>query len=423
MRINAKLSFKIYNSKEFWALLEKFLKAISMFFLIFVVAKNVDSNEFGYYILLEVLLSIGVVISIAGTDLTANKTITDIGKEKATILIFRYRLIFSICSCLFLLLFIVLSGTYSLSSPLIIGLLFFIFSPFAMTEQLYYDEGNYIAIYKVKIVFIVISILLRAGAAYSEYFLELMVVSFFCEILSPAYFFFKKKMFNNLRGAGISFNDYKMQFKHCIPVLLASLSIIGYSKIDQFMIGAMLDYGELAKYSIVVKISDSFVFLPAVIGALYLPKAYKTDFTNDFIANYFRLLFILSLLSISVSLLIYCAFMVVVGKELAVTWVGYFIYQLVIILNFTGVAISQFQIYSGRSFSRLIRVLVGLVINLFLNFLLIPIYGINGAIFSTVFSLFISNILLVYFTSERQYLIRLLFSIISFSQFKFSGVR
>jgi O-antigen/teichoic acid export membrane protein len=423
MLINAKLLFKIYNNKEFWALLEKFLKAISMFFLIFVVAKNVDSNDFGYYILLEVLLSVGVVISIAGTDLTANKTISDIGKEKATILIFRYRLIFSIFSCLILLLFIVLSGTYSLSSPLIIGLLFFILSPFAMTEQLYYDEGNYIDIYKVKIIFIFISILLRGGAINSEYFLELMVVSFFCEILSPAYLFFKKKMFNNLRGIWLSFYDYKMQFKHCVPVLLASLSIIAYSKIDQFMIGAMLNYGELAKYSIVVKISDSFVFLPAVIGALYLPKAYKTNFTDDFIANYFRLLFILSLISISASLLIYCVFMVVVGEELAVTWKGYFIYQLVIILNFSGVAISQFQIYSGRSLSRLIRVVVGLVLNLFLNFLLIPVYGINGAIFSTVFSLFISNILLVYFTSERHYLNRLLFSIISFSQFKFSGIR
>ena len=53
------------------------------------------------------------------------------------------------------------------------------------------------------------------------------------------------------------------------------------------------------------------------------------------------------------------------------------------------------------------RTIVSLSINILLNFILIPLYGINGSAFATLVSLLVGNYIIDYFDPELKTLVKL----------------
>lgn len=402
----------LFNHKEIWALLEKILKSISSMIVIFIVSKNISESLFGLYSLIEVVLSIAIIISSAGTEQVFNKLFSDYGDiRKETI---KYRFIFSIVSAVGAVFYF--NYKFYINSDVVLAIvLFLLISPFAIYEQYLYAKGRYILVYKIKIICIVISILIRLTCFYSDNIILLLVISYFLETIPSCFLcFYKFTHKSEVLPSEMSNNIYKLFIQYSLPVMVASLSIIIYAKIDQFMISELIGLDSVAKYSILVRISDSFVFIPVAISVLYLPRAYLRGFSFDFIINYFRLILLLSFLSIFSSIFIYYIYSNYSNVNLLVSWRDVFLYQISILFNFIGVAISQYQIYCGSAVKRMVRILSGLLFNIALNYFLIPIYGISGAIVSTLISLFISNIIMVLVSSERylvKYIIKSLVTI------------
>jgi len=80
---------------------------------------------------------------------------------------------------------------------------------------------------------------------------------------------------------------------------------------------------------------------------------------------------------------------------------------LIILLSSTifiyhGVICTQYLIAKNMEIFRFYRVLFGLIINLVLNYFLIPIYGINGAAVATVLSQALSTVVFNVFSGKTR---------------------
>ena len=183
----------------------------------------------------------------------------------------------------------------------------------------------------------------------------------------------------------------KQQIKTSLP-LIFSLLVIGINlKIDQVLINIFLDHKAVGEYAAAAKISEAWYFLPSALLSSYFPEIIKQikqqDLVKQKIINLCAILFYLAF-AVAIIMMLTADFLVVFifGKAYIAgasvlkihIWAGVFI--------FTGIPITkllianQLEIYHvyGKSFAALLNVV--------LNILLIPKYGIQGAAWSTLIS-------------------------------------
>jgi O-antigen/teichoic acid export membrane protein len=174
------------------------------------------------------------------------------------------------------------------------------------------------------------------------------------------------------------------------PLLLSSMAIMVYMKIDQIMLGQMLGDDAVGIYSAAVRISEVWYFIPMMIVASVFPailEAKKRDETQ-YLQRLQRLYDLMVWLSVAIALpMTFISTPIVValfghayaesGPVLAIhIWASVFV--------FLGVASNQWYIAENRQILGFQRTLLGLVINILLNYILIPEFGVLGAAFATL---------------------------------------
>lgn len=190
--------------------------------------------------------------------------------------------------------------------------------------------------------------------------------------------------------------------KESWPLILSGLTIMIYMKIDQIMLGSMIDVTAVGLYSSATRISEVWYFIPTAIASSVAPSIYQAKKDgND--SRYYqiivKLLKILNLVAISIALpmtflskplilLLYGQEFIEAGTILAIhIWASLFV--------FMGVASSPWFIAEGLTDLSFRRTFLGAITNVVLNLILIPVYGGVGAAIATVISQaiasFISN--------------------------------
>jgi O-antigen/teichoic acid export membrane protein len=179
--------------------------------------------------------------------------------------------------------------------------------------------------------------------------------------------------------------------KESWPLLFSGVSVMIYLQIDQVMIKYMINADAVGKYSAAVKLSEMWYFIPAVITNSLFPAIVKVhESKNKYelrLIQLFRLLgWSAVLLAIPISLLspwmIHNSFGQAYNESIPVLkihiWSGIFIF-----MNFV---ISKWHIVENRTISFMLRTFSGALINIILNLILIPKYGINGAAIASLIS-------------------------------------
>lgn len=174
------------------------------------------------------------------------------------------------------------------------------------------------------------------------------------------------------------------------PLMFSAVLVTLYMKIDQVMIGRMLGEAPLGIYSTVVSLSEAWYFIPMAIVSSVFPAiitAKKQDEKRYMkrLQNLYDLMVFISL-SIAVLMtfcsswvygLLYDAEFGPGAPVLAIhVWAGVFV--------FLGVASGQYLINEGLTQFSLFRTAVGAVVNILLNLVLLPVYGIAGAAWATL---------------------------------------
>jgi O-antigen/teichoic acid export membrane protein len=168
--------------------------------------------------------------------------------------------------------------------------------------------------------------------------------------------------------------------------------IIIYLKIDQVMIGFMMNDSQVGIYSVSVKLTEALYFLPGTIMISLFPSLVRSKKISKALYHS-RLQKLFDFMTWAPFLLIIPVFFLsnflilfLYGQEygLAGTVLSISIWALFAI--FVKEAVSNYLINENLTKTIFITSFMGAVSNVLLNLVLIPIYGINGAAIATVIS-------------------------------------
>lgn len=174
------------------------------------------------------------------------------------------------------------------------------------------------------------------------------------------------------------------------PLILSGLAIMLYMRIDQVMIKEMLGEKEVGLYSAAIRLSEIWYFVPIIITNSLFPSIInaKKVSNNLYYLRLQRLYTFLVWMGIAVALpvtftsdwiitLLYGEAYKQAGEVLMISiWAGIFVAL--------GVASARWFINEGLQIFQLYKTLLGAFINIALNFIFIPKYGIIGAAIATV---------------------------------------
>lgn len=192
----------------------------------------------------------------------------------------------------------------------------------------------------------------------------------------------------------------KELFKDSWSLILSGLSVVLYMRIDQIMLGEMIGSRDVGIYSAAVKISEIWNMIPVIVVSSLFPAILKAKSADEDIYQD-RMRHLLDFLAI-------VAFVIVITVSLFSDWIIILLYGpayaqagdvLMIhvwtcLFVFMGFAGNKWYLAENLQHLILYRVGTGALINIALNLVLIPRYGIEGAAWATVISQSISGVFL-----------------------------
>ena len=200
----------------------------------------------------------------------------------------------------------------------------------------------------------------------------------------------------------IAKTSYLDIFKTSAPLFLGSSALLIMGWVDTFMIGQYCSSEETGTYNILVKVSQVPSIVLVAVNGILAPKISqyfnneKIDEFRSIVRQSSKLIFLTStplvMFTIIGSGLIFNMFKLN-GENLLLVYLILILGQLVNILSGSVGLILQ-MIGEQRKFS--VIMFLGLTINILLNAMLIPKFGILGASIATAISLAIWNIISVY---------------------------
>ncbi len=273
---------------------------------------------------------------------------------------------------------------------------------FKPSESLrYYFEANLLSRHSVKVdlfVFI-ISSFLKVSLVLNQSSLVSFAIVFLCEsILGFICFYYL--YFREFKLIKIDF-DRNIAFgllSKSWPLLISSASWIIYTKIDQVMIGKLLSAPDVGYYAAASQLTDVIVFIPTIITASLIPLTVKYK-TSDAYLKKFQLIYDLSvgvmfLMAVFVSIFASEIISLLYGDAFEISSRILVIHIWSVVFMAMAIVSGQYLIYENKQKVVMLRHIVGIFLNSLLNYMLIPLYGIEGAALSTLFSLFFCNYVL-----------------------------
>jgi len=215
---------------------------------------------------------------------------------------------------------------------------------------------------------------------------------------------------NSLRRWHSSIQYAKKLLKDSWPLTLSGVTILIYSKIDQFMLGALLaDKSELGFYAVAVKLSEVFDFLPVIIYTSLLPKLteIKLNSYEQYVKrfqNYFDLMLVLWLviaipISLGASLIVG-----LYGESYAPSATILSIYVWAQFGTNLGVARNAFIVIENKLKLSLYLSALGAILNILLNLYLIPQFGAIGATIATLLTYFVVTVFLNFVIPDLKFI-------------------
>lgn len=184
----------------------------------------------------------------------------------------------------------------------------------------------------------------------------------------------------------------KQLLKDSWPLILSTIVVAIYMRIDQIMIKELLGEYEVGIYSAAVRLSEAFYFIPLFITASLFPAILNAKKQSEelYKLRLQRLYTFMVWFAISVALpmtfLSDWVVMLLFGEAYLEAGQVLMIHVWAAIFVFLGVASGKWYITENLQKLTMINTGIGAVINILLNLVLINKFGVIGAAYSTVIS-------------------------------------
>ena len=192
----------------------------------------------------------------------------------------------------------------------------------------------------------------------------------------------------------ITFNDIKQHIIPCLTLFIPVIAVSLYKVMDKVMLGCLNNVSEVGLYEQAEKITQIPLGLIISLGTVMMPRA-SNLFSKDKIEE------ILNYISKSIKFTMFSCFPIVfglmaisndfiplfLGKEFCKSSTLLNILSITLIfISFANVLRTQYLIPNNRDKEYSISVILGAIVNLIINFILIPKYASIGACIGTVFA-------------------------------------
>jgi O-antigen/teichoic acid export membrane protein len=176
------------------------------------------------------------------------------------------------------------------------------------------------------------------------------------------------------------------------PVVFSVFLATIYLKIDQIMLGTLAGNQELGLYSAAVRLTEAWNFIPMAICSSFFPSIVVLATTDEESFHYHmqKLYNLMALtaygIAIPVALLSHWIVKLLLTDVYAKT--GSLLSVLIWSVLFTNLSVARNVFMVSRNWLKinLVSTMLGCIVNVLLNWLLIPVYGAMGAIAASLFS-------------------------------------
>ena len=294
--------------------------------------------------------------------------------------------------------------TISLIAIIALGLLF---QPFSNTTEYWFRsqiQAKYL-VWSKNAVLIAIS-LLKVGLILSEASLTAFawITLLEASLLSAALVVVYRWTGERILELRFGFERAWELLKDSWPLLFSGLAVIIYMKIDQIMLGQMAGKRELGYYSVAVRLSELWYFIPTALASSVFPSIIRSRqgkdpqiyqkrlqlFYDAMVGSSYLVVIPLVLLATPLVLLMF-------GTEYAQSAPILMVHAWALIFVSIGLARSRWLVAENLVRFSLFATSLGAIINLAANYLLIPKYAGLGAAWATViaycFSGYLSSLL------------------------------
>ena len=390
-------SFKKYFVNTSWLFLERILRILVSFVVTIFVVRYLGPKEFGLYSYALSFFWLFGSLSTLGLEAITTKEIVKYPDKKDEIngTVFFLRIAGSISAIIIIAVVLFLAGEETYSAVLILILSgSFLFQSFSVIE--YYFRGIVKAKYNayalsasvilssaLKVLFI----LIKAPLIYFVYAVVFEYVALAVGLVL-VYRHFKLSIFNWRYSKHIASSLLKDSW----PLMLSGLVVMVYMRVDQIMIKNMIDEEAVGYYSAAVRLCEAWYFIPvtlcnSIFPAIVNAKNVSTKFYNNRMQKLYDLLTWLAIgIAVPVTIFSNQIIQILFGNEFSSAAPVLTIYIWAGVAVFLGVASSQYLINENLTKLSFFRTLIGMILNVVLNIILIPLYGIIGSAIATLIS-------------------------------------
>jgi len=201
------------------------------------------------------------------------------------------------------------------------------------------------------------------------------------------------------RAAGFHLKDWGFKtttavnlLKDSWPLMLAMIMNVIYMRIDQIMLGDMAGSVELGFYSVAVRLSEVWMFIAVSVCASVYPAVVEAGTISEelFYDQLQKLYRIIALVSYTIAIPVMFAsnWLIKVLYGAAYFKAGPLLAVLIWSVLFTNLGEARSVFLLSKNWTRIYLgcMVVGGLVNIGLNYLLIPMYGAMGAVIATCFS-------------------------------------
>ena len=220
------------------------------------------------------------------------------------------------------------------------------------------------------------------------------------------------------RRIGIFFSHFKYKIakemlRDSWPLILSSITVMVYLRIDQVMIKAILNETELGLYSAAVRLAEVWYIIPAIVTNSLFPAIINSkNISMQLYYNRLQKLY---------ALMVWMAIGIALPMTFLSDWLVTFLYGpsylstagVLKIYIWGGVFVSlsaafgKYLVNENLTKKYFYRVSLGAVVNILLNYYFIMKYGIRGAAIAFLVSVFVANYFYDFFDKDLRHQIKL----------------
>lgn len=195
--------------------------------------------------------------------------------------------------------------------------------------------------------------------------------------------------------------------KNSWPLIFTSAFALVYARIDQVLIKNMIDAASVGIYSAGVTIAEVWYFIPGIIIGSLFPAIINAKKTSEdiYYARLKKLSVLLTITAVAVSLIVTVLAPFIIHTIYGSSFIGSIIilqiYVWASVGTFLSILVDNYLVTENYRKMIIFKSFIPMVVNVLLNLLWIPRYGIVGSAYATLISYSLGPISLLFFKETR----------------------